>query len=106
MLDKVKLLLGIDDNVQDELLQLIIEMTERQFLLYVGEDEIQMKYDFIIIEVAIKRYNRLGNEGMEQVSVEGHNIRFSTYDFDEYAKYIEDVENDIHAERRGRVKFL
>lgn len=105
MLERIKLLLGIKDNVQDDLLNLIITMTEQQFILFFKLDEVPVEYDFIILEVAIKRFNRIGNEGMETVSVEGHSIKFSTYDFNEYAHYFEN-EEEMHTRKPGKVRFI
>ena len=79
-LENVKLLLSINDNVQDELLKRIIDNTEKRLisLLPIG-----------IEEVAVKRFNRVGAEGMTQESVDGRSNTFQANDFDEYMDVID-----------------
>ena len=67
-LENVKMLLSIDDDKQDELLKIIINNTEKRLvsLLPVDIEEVPERLEYIIEEVSVKRFNRVGAEGMTQ----------------------------------------
>ncbi|MFG5045791.1 phage head-tail connector protein [Staphylococcus haemolyticus] len=90
-LDNVKLLLSINDNVQDKLLNRIIDNTEKRLvsLLPLETEEVPERLEYIVEEVAVKRFNRVGAEGMTQESVDGRSNTFQANDFDEYMDVID-----------------
>lgn len=90
-LENVKLLLSINDNVQDELLKRIIDNTEKRLisLLPVDIEEVPDRLEYIVEEVAVKRFNRVGAEGMTTESVDGRSNTFQANDFDEYMDVID-----------------
>lgn len=113
MLNKIKLYLGIDseDKVQDELLSLIASNTKQQLKLYLklkSAEEIPPELEFIIVDVAVMRYNRIGNEGMSSVTVEGHSMTFSNHDFSAYDNILEDYRYDDRDgyRKHGKVVML
>ena len=63
VIDKIKTLLGLKDNDQDNLLNVIIENTEQALCFKLSVDEVPKELDYVLVEVAIKRFNRLKNEG-------------------------------------------
>ena len=85
VLENVKKLLSINDDKQDELLEIIINNTEKRLsLLPVDIEEVPERLEYIIEEVSVKRFNRVGAEGMTQESVDGRSNTFQNNDFDEY----------------------
>lgn len=107
MLDKIKLLLGMDGNELDEQLELILSNTgERLKLLLGGVSEIPEALAYIVVEVAVARFNRIGSEGMSSHSVEGESISFSDDDFAGYKADIEAYLDEQSGTKRGRVRFL
>ncbi len=58
--------------------------------------------------MAVKRYNRLANEGMSSYTQEGQSITFSANDFDEFANDIDawKDENGVKDNNSGRFLFL
>ncbi|MEJ7269535.1 phage head-tail connector protein, partial [Staphylococcus epidermidis] len=72
-LENVKMLLSIDDDKQDELLKIIINNTEKRLisLLPLETEEIPERLEYIVEEVSVKRFNRVGAEGMTQESIDG-----------------------------------
>lgn len=105
-LDNVKLLLSINDNVQDELLKRIIDNTEKRLisLLPKGIEEVPDRLEYIVEEVAVKRFNRVGAEGMTSESVDGRSNTFQDNDFDEY-KDIIDAQFPRELEKHGTGVF-
>ncbi|HHW9295326.1 TPA: phage head-tail connector protein, partial [Staphylococcus aureus] len=71
--ENIKVLLGLKDSKQDGLLDIIIKNTESRLLskLPFNISEVPDNLSFIVEEVAVKRYNRIGSEGMTTESVEG-----------------------------------
>ncbi|HEP1794298.1 TPA: phage head-tail connector protein [Streptococcus suis] len=88
IIKQVKALLGISDNLQDDLLEVIQELTEAHFMAYTGQEIIPTKLEFVIVEVMVKRFNKLGSEGMSSHGVEGLSMSFDLDDFASYDKVI------------------
>lgn len=90
-LENVKLLLSIDDDKQDSLLNIIINNTEKRLisLLPLDVEEIPVRLEYIVEEVAVKRFNRVGAEGMTNESIDGRSNTFQDNDFDEYMDVID-----------------
>ena len=85
IIEQVKALLGIEDSLQDKQLEVIQKLTESHLKSYTGQAYIPMNLEFIIVEVMVKRFNRIGAERMTSQSVEGLSNQFdSTSDFEEY----------------------
>ena len=106
-LEDVKLLLGITDADMDEKLNLIIFNAEKQVLAYLpeGTDPVPEPLQYIVTELAIVRFNRIGNEGMSSYSQEGESITYG----DDIAPYLAAIQAWISTQennKRGVVKFI
>ena len=107
MLERIKTLLGITDNLQDDVLTIIIENVE-EHLTYLLDRDVPSNLQFIITEISVMRYNRLGSEGMKSELVEGHRTDFHEPkdDFQPYLSIIDkEVEKDLEP-TRGKVRFI
>lgn len=93
---------------QKNLIDIIINLTKKKLLAKLPNEtnEIPEILEYIIVEIAIKRFNKIGSEGMSKETVEGHSMEFGSDDFKEYAddiqKYIDSVEDD----KRKKLYFL
>lgn len=88
-LDDVKLLLGVDDDTQDNKLNLIITMSERGLLSRLnGRVAIPEELSHIVTEVSVRRFNKIGSEGMASESIEGHS---ATYNDSLFAPYEDEI---------------
>ncbi len=109
MLDDLKLLLGIDaaDTSQDERLNWIINSTRSRLRLLLGDVEPPESMNYIITEVAVIRFNRIGSEGMSSQSVDGETMTFSDSDFDGYKDEIQAfLDKESSLARKGGFRFL
>jgi hypothetical protein len=88
IIEQVKALLDIDDNLQDNRLSVIQNLTEAHFKAFSNQDTIPEKLQYIIVEVMVKRFNKLGSEGMKTQRVEGLDMEFIIDDFAEYQSVI------------------
>lgn len=106
MLAKIKLLLGIDDLVKDNLLEQLILMNSNKILTYLGIEitTIPVSLEFIVIELTIKQYNKLGSEGLSSESIEGISYSYSDSinELEPYMTYIEKYMNISS----GKFRFL
>lgn len=94
-LSDLKIMLGLsDENTEsDSLLQLIIKNTELSLRFKLGlraDEDIPGELSYIPLEVAVRRFNRVRNEGMTSYSQEGESITFSNNDFDAFESDIEE----------------
>ena len=87
LLNRMKVLLGIADN--DELLNEILDITKSKILNYINETELPLELEFVLIELAIQRYNRIGSEGISSESVDGSQNKYIEDDFIQYKPYID-----------------
>lgn len=108
-LQDVKTLIGIDDNSKDDVLSLIIRNAELQLMGRFHELEltaIPESMEYIVTEVSIIRYNRLGSEGKSQESVEGFSSTYTNNDFMAYESAIESYLNSFSKPQKGVIRFI
>ena len=109
VLDDVKLLLDIseEDIDMDRKLVLIIKNAEQQVLSYLpsGFKEVPEALSYIVCELSVSRYNRIGNEGMSSYSQEGESITYGD-DLSPYLSAIEVWNKKQQDNTRGVVRFL
>lgn len=106
VLGNVKVLLNINDNLEDDKLNIIINNTTarlKSFLDPITYPKVPTELDYIIEEVTVKRYNRIGAEGMSQESVDGRSSTYQLNDFDEYLSVLSNY-NPLET-TRGKVTF-
>lgn len=99
-LTELKTMLGLADDTRDALLNLIIKTTVQalRFKLALAPSEpFPSDLSYIALEVCVKRFNRLKNEGMASYSQEGESITFNSNDFDDFQADI-----DAWKERNGK----
>lgn len=110
-IEELKTMLQLTTDKQDALLKLIIKNTEQalSFKLSLSEDEsIPNDLAFIALEVCVRRYNRISNEGMASYSQEGQSITFNSSDFDDF---MDDInawreQNGKNVRSLGHVQFF
>lgn len=109
MLETLKMLLGFNDvdEARDKKLEWILQSTSERLKLLLNGAEPPEEMSHIIIEVAVKRFNRIGSEGMKSHDVEGETIQFNSSDFDEFKDEIQAYLDSLEdSKRKGRVRFL
>lgn len=89
MLEELKLLLGIEDTSLDEKLNLIIRLTSSRLKVLIGGIEIPEELQYIVTEVSVIRFNRIGSEGLSSHGVEGESLSFTDDDFAGYKTEIQ-----------------
>ena len=108
---QIKILLNISDTAQDDLIDLIISRTQDRLrvLLSLGtEAEIPDALEYIVEDVSVRRFNRIGSEGLSSHSVEGETMSWPENDF---APYQDDIQAYLDSQeepttKKGRVRFI
>ncbi|WP_368739097.1 phage head-tail connector protein [Enterococcus faecalis] len=108
-LSEYRVLLDISDDTYKKDKEKIIkiwDITEKQLLVKLKTDEIPEKLDYIVPSIVVKRYNRLGFEGMEQHSQSEETISYNLDDFGEFQGEINDYLEEQGLIRKRKVSFL
>lgn len=95
-LEKLKVFLNIDGTSEDNLLSLILEDAEVDFLEITHREEVPIQAEGLIIRMAVVKYNMIGCEGLRSQSQSGLSETFGGYD--------DDLLKRIHNYRK--VKFI
>lgn len=110
-LANLKTMLQLKTDKQDDLLSLIIKNTEQALRFKLGldnEGNPPSELGFISLEVCVRRYNRISNEGMASYSQEGQSITFNSSDFDDFEADINAwrEQNGKNVKSLGKVQFF
>lgn len=108
-LETVKILTGVDN----EQITTIYSMYEKR--LYrrleqslLGVEEIPSELEYVLTECAIARFNRIGSEGMQSESMDGHTAHYIDKDISDYEHVIQAYIDSqvIGPPTKGVVRFL
>lgn len=108
MLNEVKIMLGIasNDSECNALLEIIINSATARLRTLLGGMEPPESLRYIIRDVSVMRYNRIGSEGMTSHTVEGESQHYADNDFD---CFTDDIKAFLATQKNsavGRVRFL
>ena len=87
LLNRIKTLLNIEGN--ENLIYEIVNITESKILNYINASEMPIELEFVLIELAIQRFNRIGSEGIASESIDGKSVSYDD-DFTGYKHYLDD----------------
>lgn len=94
MLDRIKLLLNKEnDDGIDELLLVLITLCKEEAYIYCNLDEYDDALDYIVIQMVIERYNRIGSEGTTAQSSSGASATYDSF-------YSQKVERMLNKHRK------
>ncbi|WP_235020637.1 phage head-tail connector protein [Pediococcus pentosaceus] len=106
---KVLIAMNEDDTSKDNLLNLIVANTEASLKVKLHKkatEKVPDELNYILLEVAVRRFNRLKNEGMANYSQEGETITFNSNDFDDFKDDINKYLIDNKVQSRGVARFI
>lgn len=114
MLETIKQLLGLngltDSTEVDKTLNTIISLTTDRLKNLLGTTKaVPSRLDYIVTEVSIVRYNRIGSEGLSSHNIEGESMSWSDNDFKPFMDDIEAYlsnQRDDESNKRGKVRFI
>ena len=95
------------NGTQAEQLAVIESMTRDRLTILLGGLTIPEELEYIVTDVSIKRFNRIGSEGATSHNVEGETLSWaSNDDFNDYLDDINKYLETLDGATRGRVRFL
>lgn len=101
-LAKVKIALQLKTDEYDDLLEIYLEdATDALKLLLSINEDLPQSLEHIVRAVAVKKFNRLKNEGMASYSQDGESITFNSNDFDDFKDEIEHYRQDNNILNQG-----
>ncbi|KAF0500076.1 hypothetical protein GBP19_04030 [Pediococcus acidilactici] len=108
---KTMLSIDEDDTSHDTRLNQILSMESNRLknkLHRKASEDVPDELNYILIEVSIRRFNLLKNEGMTGYSQEGENF---TFEDDEFDDFLDDIENWLADQENrptslGKVSFI
>lgn len=113
VIDDVRIMLGFsEDDIAESTdlgkkIRLMIANAEKQVLVYLPGDTtvVPKSLWYIVTELAIIRFNRIGNEGMASYSQEGESITFGD-DISPYLPAMQAYLSMLDDNTKGVVRFL
>lgn len=112
MLNQILTLLGLDNptTAMTDKIETIMGMTEQRLALMLGIpiNGIPTELSYIVVEVTVSRFNRIGSEGTSSHTVQGESL---TWNDDDFKPYLDDIQAWLNAQEdpnttRGRITFL
>ena len=110
MLEKILILLGLDSPTEamSDKIETIMELTEQRLGFLLGQTVIPEELSYIVVEVTIARFNRIGSEGVASHTVQGESLSWTD---DDFKPYMDDIQEWLNAQddvntTRGRIKFI
>lgn len=105
-LQTIRLMLDQRDEANDDQLKAILKLTQARLLVLLGVQTVPEELSYILVEVAIKRFNRIGSEGVASHSIEGESMTFTDDDFAPFEDDMQAWRSKQHDQKKGRVRFL
>lgn len=87
-ISRIKTLTGVYE--QEEVLTEIVSIVEERVLSYMQVTEVPSSLGWIVVEMAIARFNRIGSEGISKESVDGKQNSYIKDDFEPYKHYLDE----------------
>lgn len=112
MLETLKsLIIGIapdasEDKDLDKKLTYLLSAASQRLKVLLGGLEPPEELEYIIIDVAAARFNRIGSEGLKSHTVEGEELTFNSNDFAGFADDIQAWLDSRKESERGKVRFI
>lgn len=108
MLENLKVLLGIEssDTSLDGRLNLLLSYATARLQAMLDGITPPESMEYIIVEVAVIRFNRIGSEGLSGHTVEGESLQFTDNDFSGFSDEIQAFLEAQESGSRGKLRFL
>lgn len=105
MLDRVRTLIGLSE-VTEQIIEVVNTSTSIIKSYCNIQDDIPEELKWVVVEVAIARYNRIGSEGIKSESVDGVSSSYETDFLTPYKGFLDNY-NMIHSSNTlPKVKML
>lgn len=106
-ISNIKLKLGLkEDSSEDKLLTVLLSDAANYISIYLEGNEIPKQLEYIAEEVAIKRYRRIGAEGITTEKIDVLSTTYSTGDFNDYLGILDLYKKNNIKSKTKRLRML
>ena len=99
ILNEVKISLGLSSSDKDGLLNSLIQRSSQQVKNYIKENSVPQELGYIVTELVISRYNRIGSEGLSSENSDGVSFSYNNNLLDNFKvdldRYIANRESQL-----------
>lgn len=106
MLDKIKVILQIEDNDRDNILNEFIEMSSQRIKNRINENSVPPELEFIVKEMVIARFNRVSSEGLASEGSGGGSRAYIEDILETYSEDIEEYKTKKLNKRLSGMRFI
>ena len=96
---------NVDDSAVINVIEDCVDVATSRLLIRIGAEAVPEQLGYIVREVAIKRYNRIGSEGVSSHTVEGESQSWNEDDFEPFEADINAYLASIH-NGKAKIRFL
>jgi hypothetical protein len=96
---RIKTLLSLTDNSKDELLAILINNAMHTVCTYIGANELPNELTFVVEELTVVKYRRLGAEGIDTEKID---VLSTKYVVDELNPFKTILDQYIDKKMHGR----
>ena len=105
-LERIKIILGIDDDdTKDALITILLDNAINTLCVYLGVDTLPKSLKYIDQELTVYRYNKIGAEGISTEKIGELSTTYSVNDLGRY-KDILNMYKDNNGLSGKKVKFI
>ena len=101
-------MLGLSDTTDNAVIDVIndcVDVATSRLLVRIGAEAVPEQLGYIVREVAVRRYNRIGHEGVSSHTVEGESMSWNEDDFEPFEADINAYLASIH-NGKAKIRFL
>lgn len=98
---KIKLDISSNDVSQDDLLNILLEDASKAICLYLNCSTVPIMLEWIVEDLAVKKYRKLGSEGLSSESIDVINSTFESDMLIEYYPLL-----NKYSKNNGKVRLL
>ena len=107
VIDRVKIMLGITDDSRDELLAEIARLVAMPVLLHIKQNEVPGELEWIVVELAVARYNKIGAEGYTEEKSDNIQNKYEENTFNKYVPFLNEwIERNSEPTTEPKVRFF
>ena len=94
-LERIKIILGIDDDdTKDALLTILLENAINTLCVYLGVDTLPNSLKYIAQELTVSRYRKIGAEGVSTQKIDEISTTYSVDDLSRYKSILDVYKNN------------
>lgn len=107
ILNEVKITLGLSSSDKDELLLSLIQRSSNQVINHINEKSLPNGLEYIVIELVIARYNRIGSEGIKSENSDGVSFSYKDDLLEDYKKDLNKwIENNKTTSKNLKLRLI